>query len=200
MEEISVTIRDSYKANAKELKGSDLEDFEKQVLLKYAKDNNLWFKDILLFGTPTNAGGNEHTIVHNEKENSLYKSNNLYNSKFLVSHYLEKIRLHNLLFPETKYEIIGFTGIDKGPDKVPYIEPIAKQDFIPNAEQATEEQIDDYMKSLGFTHVISDSYRIGNIAVHDLKPRNVLVDSDGDIYVIDAEFINAEFESTNKIR
>ena len=74
MEQISSTIRDSYKANAKELKAPDLEDFEKQVALKYAKDNNLWFKDILEFGTPTNAGGNEHTIVHNEKEDALDKS------------------------------------------------------------------------------------------------------------------------------
>lgn len=74
MEQIASTIRDSYKANAKELKGPDLEDFEKQVALKYAKDNNIWFKDILEFGTPTNAGGNEHTIVCNGKENALYKS------------------------------------------------------------------------------------------------------------------------------
>jgi N12 class adenine-specific DNA methylase len=198
VEQIAAAFRRSYRANEKKLKGSELEDFEKQAALKYAKDNNLWYNDILEFGTPTNAGGNEHTIVYNEKENYLYKSNNLYNSKFLVSHYLEKIRLHNLIFPNTKYEFVGFTGIDKGPDKVPYIEPIAKQKFIPNAQQATTEQIDVYMTSLGFTHVVSDSYRRGNIAVHDLAPRNVLIDADGDIYVIDAEFINAEFNNPNK--
>ncbi len=35
VEEISATIRDSYQANAKELKGPELEDFEKQVVFIY---------------------------------------------------------------------------------------------------------------------------------------------------------------------
>jgi hypothetical protein len=70
----STAIRNSYQANGKELKGSDLEDFEKQAGLKYAKENSLWFKDILSFGKLIPAGGNELTIVYNEKENVLYKS------------------------------------------------------------------------------------------------------------------------------
>jgi hypothetical protein len=85
-------------------------------------------------------------------------------------------------------------GIDKGAEKVPSVEPIAKQNFIPNTQQASEKQIYNYMKSLGFRNVFGDSYRKKTIVVHDLKPRNVLVDTDGDVYVIDAEFINTEFK------
>jgi hypothetical protein len=194
MEEVATILRNSYKANAQKLKGSDLEDFEKKIVFNYAKNNNLWFDDILSFGTLTNVGGNEHTIVYNKDQGVLYKANNLYNSKFLISYYLEKIRLHSLLFQNTKYELVGFTGIDKGAEKVPSVEPIAKQNFIPNTQQASEKQIYNYMKSLGFRNVFGDSYRKKTIVVHDLKPRNVLVDTDGDVYVIDAEFINTEFK------
>jgi hypothetical protein len=49
IQEIASTLRSSYKANAKELKGSDLEDCEKQVALKYAIDNNLWHSVVLSY-------------------------------------------------------------------------------------------------------------------------------------------------------
>jgi hypothetical protein len=36
----------------------------------------------------------------------------------------ESIRIHNELFPETRYEPAGFTGIDNGKSRAPYVEPI----------------------------------------------------------------------------
>ncbi len=53
---------------------------------------------------------------------------------------------------------------------------------------ATQIMIDTYMSALGFEktgeegHFSNDQY-----VVWDVIPRNVLVDSDGDIFVIDAE-------------
>ena len=44
------------------------------------------------------------------------------------------------------------------------------------------------MKLLGFQKVKEYSYCNGEILISDLRPRNVLKDIDGDIYIVDAEF------------
>ena len=68
------------------------------------------------------------------------------------------------------------------------ITPILKQQFIKDAHPATQIMIDTYMAALGFEkkdkvgHFFNDTYE-----VWDILPRNVLVDQEGDIYVVDAE-------------
>ena len=48
--------------------------------------------------------------------------------------------------------------------------------------------IDTYMAAIGFTKVNEEGRFANNeYEVWDLVPRNVLQDSDGDIYVVDAE-------------
>ena len=66
--------------------------------------------------------------------------------------------------------------------------PVLMQRRIRNASPATQVMIDTYMSALGFTKENNEGrYSNGTYLVWDVVPRNVLVDSDGDIYVIDAE-------------
>ena len=113
---------------------------------------------------------------------SVFKVNNLLNSKS-ISNLLDKILLHNTLFPNTKYRLHGFAGYDGRS-----VLPVLEQARICNAQPATQIMIDTYMSALGFTKL----EKIGNYSnnmyeVWDILPRNVLIDSEGDIYVIDAE-------------
>ncbi|WGK93783.1 MULTISPECIES: LPD38 domain-containing protein [Flavobacterium] len=163
----------------------EIEDLQKEEALKFAKEKDLWVKDFYSLGTPTNIGGNENTIVYNKKEQTLYKSNNLSNHQNTLSSFFEGLEGHNSIFPETQYELVGFTGIDKGKDKTPYIEPILKQDFVLNADQATQEDIDNHMASIGFEKVNDHTFKNEQYTVSDLRPRNVLKDANGTIYVID---------------
>lgn len=49
-------------------------------------------------------------------------------------------------------------------------------------------EIDTYMAAIGFKKVNNDGrYTNGQYEVWDVVPRNVLVDDDGDMYVVDAE-------------
>jgi hypothetical protein len=163
----------------------EIEDLQKEEALKFAKEKDLWVKDFYSLGTPTNIGGNENTIVYNQEEQTLYKSNNLSNHQNTLSSFFEGLEGHNAIFPETQYELVGFTGIDKGEGKIPYIEPILKQDFVLNVEQATQEDIDNHMVSIGFEKVNDHTFKNEQYTVSDLRPRNVLKDADGTIYVID---------------
>ncbi len=57
-----------------------------------------------------------------------------------------------------------------------------------NAHPATQIMIDTYMAALGFEKTTQEGrFSNGAYEVWDLVPRNVLVDEDGDIFVVDAE-------------
>lgn len=161
------------------------EDLEKQLVFDFAKQNNLWIDDLYSLGKPTHAGGYENTLALDEITGYLYKSNNLFNAKFLISNLLEQIRLHNELFPETAYEVIGFTGFDNGNKCAPYIEVILEQIYVDNAEQTTQEEIIDFMYSLGFKQIDEAKFANEKYIVADLYPRNVLKDKNGFIYIVD---------------
>lgn len=161
------------------------EDIEKRIAFDYAKENGMWIDDLYSIGKPTHAGGYENTLALDDVTGFLYKSNNLFNANFLISKLLEQVRLHNELFPETKYELVGFTGFDNGKDHVPYVEVVLKQIYVDNALQTTLQEILDFMTSLEFEQIDETTFTNGQYTVSDLYPRNVLKDKNGFIYVVD---------------
>ena len=148
-----------------------------------ARRKGMWmeFSQISTLGTPFPSGV-ENDVYLNPKGNVIYKVNNLMTSKTLLSLF-ERLILHNSIFPQTGYLLKGFTGFGNGS-----IYPILRQDFIPNEREATPIEIDMYMSALGFQRIAEAKYSNGSVEVSDLHPRNVLRDSEGDLYVIDAEF------------
>ncbi len=142
----------------------------------------LWipFENLSSLGSPF-VGGNENTNYLDEN-GTIYKVNNLMNSGTIVDLF-NRIDLHNAIFPNTRYELVGVSGFGNGSS----IYPVYKQYFVRDAEFATPEEIDSYMRSLGFEKTSKEAeYSNGEYVVSDLRPRNVLKDADGDIYVIDA--------------
>lgn len=155
-----------------------------QMIETQAKENGLWtpIQNLSHLGTPFLSGNENDTYLDRETA-AVYKMNNLVNSKNLPELF-KRIDLHNELFPQTKYELVGFTGFGNGGT----IYPIYKQEYIDNAEFATPEEIGAYMQDLGFNKAGEAEYSNGDITISDLRPRNVLKDTEGDIYVIDADF------------
>ena len=96
---------------------------------------------------------------------------------------LEKVILHNSIFPDTFYYFIGFAGYDGRS-----VMPVFQQDLVKDAQPATPIEIETYMAAIGFTKKNHEGRFANNMyEVWDLVPRNVLKDKDGDIYVVDAE-------------
>ncbi|MDR0863361.1 MAG: hypothetical protein LBO74_00320 [Candidatus Symbiothrix sp.] len=184
VEEARRKLAESSQNGSRILSQYEQEDLEKQITFDYAKENGLWVDDLYSLGRPL-KGGIENTLALDNMTGILYKSNNLLNSKFLISNLIEQIRVHNLLFSETKYEIVGFTGIDNGKNRTPHIEVILKQDYVPNTTESTPQEILDYMQSIGFQQLNEITFTNGQYIVSDLRPRNVLKDENGIIYVVD---------------
>lgn len=156
----------------------------------YAKDNGMWIpmSDIFDLGVPGPSGNENDTYVSND---IIYKVNNLLNSASILR-LLEKISAHNNLFPNTFYGLYGFTGFEGRS-----IMPILKQHLVKNAKSATSIEIDTYMAALGFLKKNNKGrYANSDYEVWDLVPRNVLVDADGDMYVVDAEIARKDLTVT----
>ncbi len=146
-----------------------------------AKAKGFWIPmtQVLNLGVPGPSGNENDTYV---TDDAVYKVNNLMNSGGIVA-LLEKVMMHNMLFPDTAYRFHGFAGFDGRT-----VQPILCQVRVANAVPATQIMIDTYMAALGFVKQNDKGrYSNGNYLVWDVIPRNVLVDSEGDIFVIDAE-------------
>ena len=156
-------------------------EIEQRAAEQFAKSAGIWIPmdDIFDLGSPGPSGNENDTYV---SEDTIYKVNNLLNSGGICK-LLDKILLHNLIFPNTAYRLHGFSGYDGRT-----IMPVLEQERICEAQPATQIMIDTYMSALGFEKE-GDSGRFsnGDFVVWDVVPRNVLVDKDGDMYVVDAE-------------
>lgn len=67
-----------------ELSNYQKQDLEKRIAFVYAKEKGLWINDLYSLGNPSNAGGYENTLAINEKNNVVYKSNNLFNANYSI--------------------------------------------------------------------------------------------------------------------
>ena len=130
-------------------------------------------------GVPGPCGNENDTYFSND---IVYKVNNLLNSGSILR-LLDKVKMHNEIFPDTFYQLHAFTGFDGRT-----IMPILKQDFIKDASPTPQIAIDTYMAALGFNREDAiGRYSNSDYIVWDLIPRNILRDGDGDIFVVDAE-------------
>lgn len=154
---------------------------EQRVAELFAKENGLWIPMERVFdlGTPGPCGNENDTYVSND---IIFKVNNLLNSGSILR-LLEKVWMHNEIFPDTFYQLHAFTGFDGRT-----IMPILRQDLVKDAEPTPQIAIDTYMAALGFNREdVVGRYSNPDYTVWDLIPRNVLRDRDGDIFVVDAE-------------
>lgn len=165
------------------LSSGQLIDIDKEAAESLAKEMGLWidFSEVFELGIPA-PSGMENEVYLSRDENTLYKVNNLMLSHS-VSDLLSRVMLHNAFFPQTRYDLYGFTGFGRGS-----VYPILSQQYIKQVTYATPEEIDSYMQKMGFHNVGEARYANQVVVISDLRPRNVLKNSEGDIWVVDADF------------
>ena len=156
-------------------------EVEQRTTEVFAKKHGLWLPMERVFdlGVPGPSGNENDTYV---ADDSVYKVNNLLNSGSILK-LLDKVMMHNVLFPETYYRLHAFTGFDGRT-----VMPVLRQRRIAHSEPTPQITIDTYMAALGFYREEGvGRYSNANYTVWDLIPRNVLRDQDGDVFVVDAE-------------
>lgn len=157
-------------------------EIEQRMAEQLAKANGYWvpMMDVFRLGVPGPSGHENDTYV---AENCIFKVNNLLNSNGSIVVLLQKLLLHNAIFPDTAYTFYGFAGFDGRS-----VQPIFCQPKVADATPASQVLIDTYMAALGFEKGTEEGrFTNEQYEAWDLLPRNVLVDFEGDIFVVDAE-------------
>ena len=171
---------------------------QEQQIESWAKEEGLWYnnyieaKDGSLESVIEADGGKfsdksgSETLVYWTKE-GVTKAIDASHYNGNLQGLLDKIVLHNSIFPETTYEVIGF-GRDRGRT----FRVIAKQKFI-EGEEPTIENIQNLADKLGLTKQGGWYYTKDSKGIADLNPKNIIkVPSTSDIkedtfFVIDCD-------------
>ena len=96
---------------------------------------------------------------------------------------LDRITLHNTLFPTTKMTVLGFGRTSDGAFQI-----LVQQQFI-HGVSVTEAEIKDYAESLGFQLIAPQNwtYATPGIYLSDLHDENLIKTPQGNILVIDCD-------------
>jgi hypothetical protein len=159
---------------------------QEQEIEDYARERGIWVDNTLktfngLYGERLGSG--QEAIVWRKDDNTVIKSSNTLQYEDLQL-FLDRLVLHNTLFPASAQKLVGF-GTDKNGD----FEVIIEQPFIPEAEEATPEEIKDYLTKLGFEQYLGfgggERYKTSEVLLNDAAPRNFVKTEDGNIIPID---------------
>lgn len=151
------------------------------VLEYFAKENLCWFENNKQFGIYLDRGG-ENEVYYNPFSKSVFKLNDFAFAGDDVQNFFDRIKIHNHLFANVAYSLIGFSRNSKG-----LVCAVLEQAHIQALREAAEDEIVDYMNALGFKTISSDEFSNDMYEVFDAVPNNVLMGDDGNLYFFDTQ-------------
>jgi hypothetical protein len=97
--------------------------------------------------------------------------------------YLHNLLLHNYFFPDTAYELVGFTQIDD------VLHAMVKQPFVISTTLTDLSEVGSFLETNGFENTRNNDYfQTGaGVILEDLHDENVLTQN-GMLYFIDTVF------------
>lgn len=160
---------------------------ETKSLEGYITSHSLWVNDID-FSQYVSEGA-EQRVYLKDSEHVLKLNDAIYYSYWVD--YLNNLLLHNYFFPDTAYELIGFTKEEER------LYAVVKQPFVTITQVTDLNKVKEFLEANGFVNVRNNDYRNTSIGIilEDLHDENVLT-KNGILYFIDTVFyITKEFWS-----
>lgn len=142
--------------------------------------HNLWIDFNALSLVYLNKGGENEVFTGNE--DFVVKLNNFDYAGDDLTNFFIRIEAHNLFFSNIPYEMIGFTNNSQNEFCAVLVQP-----YVRAKREATENEIQHYMESLGFIMDYPDEYHNEQYEIFDAVPNNVLYGIDGQLYFIDTQ-------------
>lgn len=176
---IASYIRRSKSASSN-AKGSEYIKAEETKLIKsFCESNGLWIDNI---NDDFIIGNGAEQDVHLLHDKYVTKTNSCIYYNSWVD-YLNNLLLHNYFFPDTCYELIGFTS------KNGYLMAVVKQFFVKADSKVDLEKVKQFLLDKGFVNTKNNDYYHPDleIVLEDLHDENVLT-KDGVLYFIDTVF------------
>ena len=149
-------------------------------LKQWAKEQGYWFSDRNLFGDFFDRGSENEAYLSIDGTD-IIKLNDFRYSDDNLTPFFERIKAHNIYFPDCAYRMIGFAENRDGNVCAVLVQP-----YIDNARLANKQEIHDEFLRLGFHPEDNGAYYTNGLHdIFDAVDGNVLFGSDGHFYFID---------------
>jgi len=182
---IACYLRSSQESNRIPQSEQQVKSQEAARLIDFSKKNNLWFSK---FDASNYISEGAEQKVYLINSYQVFKLNDsIYFTNWLD--YLHNLLLHNFFFPDTSYELIGFTSLNKT------LYSVVKQNYIQITEPTNLSVVKQFLEANGFLNIRNHDYFNPNLGIilEDLHDENVLVNN-GIYYFIDTVFyLTADF-------
>lgn len=162
---------------------------EGRRLIEAAKANGMFIEPGTFSGLERVRRSSRESIVYHDAENGrAIKILDPFSAEAMTgnSPFDELYRhiIHNLFFPEARYEFVGVTTNARG-DEVRFV---LAQPWVDSYDRVWDVEADEFIKKHGFGRL--DGYKRQNedVVVFDFYGSNILKDSEGNIYLIDPLF------------
>ena len=156
---------------------------EKQtgLLEKYSSEKNLWITDLPGEDRYLTRGGEARVYLHADNKNVIKLNDAIYYATWLE--FLNSILLHNLIFENTAYTLLGFAKENN------MLYAILKQPFITSDALVELEDIKKLLHFNDFENSKRNDYihRELGLILEDMHDENVIVNSDT-LFFIDTVF------------
>jgi hypothetical protein len=162
---------------------------ETKKLESFVSEQNLWIKDID-FSQYVSEGA-EQKVYLKDSDHVLKLNDAIYYSYW--TDYFYNLLLHNFFFPDTAYELIGFT---KESGK---LYAAVKQSFVTITQETDLNKVKSFLEANGFINNRNNDYFNPNLGIilEDLHDENVLTKNDI-LYFIDTVFYTTKEFWTEK--
>ena len=156
---------------------------ETEKLEIYISDNDLWRSDID-FSNYVSEGA-EQKVYLKDSEYVLKLNDSIYYNSW--KDYFYNLLIHNYFFPDTAYELIGFTKQQN------ILYAVVQQAYVSVTAKTNLDQVREFLGVNGFENNRNNDYFNPNLGIilEDLHDENVLT-KDGIIYFIDTVFYLTE--------
>ena len=184
---IASYLNDGSKSSIETQDSKQIREQETKRLERLITDRNLWINDID-FSQYVSEGA-EQRVYLKDSEHVLKLNDAIYYSYW--KDYFHNLLLHNFFFPDTAYELLGFTKETEN------LYAVVKQPFVTITQETDLNKVKAFLESNGFFNNRNNDYvniKLG-IILEDLHDENVLTKNDV-LYFIDTVFyITKEFWS-----
>ena len=170
------------------------------ALRRWVEDNGPVFDETQFLETwnaQGRRGGAEHHVYHDQEKRRWFKRLYYGVNHSTLGDYLDRLRLHAVLFPESAYRLEGFTINAKSKELAPVVsQPHVEVDI--SRPTVSKSETDALMAAMGFASVrlyhngvLDDGYfaylhPVTGVLVHDMHDENVVrIPSSDDLGVID---------------
>jgi Serine/Threonine/Tyrosine Kinase found in polyvalent proteins len=157
-----------------------IKEEQKLALISFAKENNLIGEEFVESELYLTEGGEAKVFLSVDGTHVIKINDGVYYNTWLD--FLNSLCIHNLLFPETCYELIGFSFISE-------LFAIVKQNFIVSNQDVDLEEVETILKTNGFNKIKKIDYynqKLG-IRLEDIHDENV-IKQNGVYFFIDTVF------------